>query len=322
VYAWSNRGVIALSDGGVVNLTDGSIANLLEDAAGTANGATPQANEDIFGFASEPTNEYWLQPDTQATSTSKVYIWNTLTMAWTVMETPLNTSGANVALAAGIHRNATRQVMLGVTPSVSQIWETKLTPVHTMSDQEFGFTGTVDANGVDVEITANPDSYVPQVGDCMSQGTEYSYIQTVTDPTNVIVSPAFATTGSGKALVGSVGYTAVIEYQWRTDNPGMSKNYYVSTWNFSALGYLEDLEYEFTTPLDTTPTTQTRAFTLAGDTTADPSGPANIRGYVDNDHARSSQIRPLLRMKGSCGVFTHSGLQLVFNPVGEKVAER
>lgn len=327
VYAFSNRGVIALSDGGVVNISDGSIADRMEPPQTAATGATPEANEDVFGFASEPTNEYWLQPFSNAQSDGRIYIWNTFTKAWTYMLGPRGEFGVVSIMSAGIHRNATSQVMLGVHPNKSEIWETKLFPVHQMADQEFSITITVDANGTDVEITANPDSYTPSVGDCISfpsgEGPAlYSYIQTVTDPTNVVVSPAFSTTGSGKAATASYGYTSIIEYQWRTDNPGMSKNYYVSTWNFTSLGYMEDLEYEFTTPLDISATAQTRTFTLTGNMGTDPFGPANIRGYVDNDHARTSQIRPLLRMKGSCGVFTHSGLQMVFNPVGEKVAER
>lgn len=316
VYAWTNRGVIAVSDAGVVNISEPTIQNLLESDQRTATEATDAANADIFAFAAPITNEYWLSP---ITGNSQMYVWNTFTQSWTAPRSP-------AAATAGIYRRATNQFIL-LEDVDEPLWESKDdTTNFPMGDLEYSITVTVTNGGTDVEITANPDSYSPAVGDCVSfnvEGDLYSYITEVVDSDNFVVTPSFGITGAGAAMTASTGFDVTIEYQWRSPGgPALSKNFYLTTWTFSRFGRIGSVDYEFTTPLDTAANTQTRAITLDPSEFNATTEPYQLRGYVDADHARTTQIRPLLTLRAACGTLLHSGIQLVYTPVGEKVAER
>lgn len=331
VYAFTNRGFVAVSDAGVLDLDANAIANDLEGyirkfssfgnwKLGTWATADETSGFVLFGLASATAG---------TDPTSVIYCFNTNTKEFTTWETTTATVTVAGALASAVHMTFEPvSAKLVVAQSAADIATMRLdtdSPAYVTADYQFAVTiSAIDASllttlGTKFTIAA-ASGWTPVVGDNVVRASVPCVVTSVVDATNFYVYASGAvTTGAAtayQAIYSGIEFTAqgdpTIEHQWLTANIA-----------FQALNGMRQFDYSFITDRGAgvstgkTKTVTYSAPSLTENTIAE--NPETVRLFVQRESARAPTVYPGFLIHQALSNWRMAGFTLFYNDTTERV---
>lgn len=313
LYAWTNRGVVALTDGGVVEVSEPAIARDLAPIQSALLDA--QDSRGPFMAASEEHEELYLGVPATASSTGYVrtiYVYNAKTGAWTTWETEDDDERWGSAV---VHEG--ELTFGGIDNGLGDLITRKERAPgtsgakYTYDDTDATITiDAVDGNNLTLSASVNVGDYLDA-----GAGVEGVVVADLGSNEYTVAAISGATFSTGSVTVyGS--YECRVEWTTRTSgNPGVGKHWRDVTLYFAGLVRLARAALSFTSDLVTASASITHEVEPP-DTTARI---RQLRGFVTRNHARCAALAPKLTIRQATAGWALQMLSLIFEPTSERV---
>lgn len=314
VYAWTNKGVVAVSDAGISRVSALAIGvDLRETEIGLGAGntttlgawmaANPKDSEVLLGVGGASDD-----------CADAVYVFNAKAQAWTKW---LQTEWTAVA-----YDPSTRKLYAANgadTQTAMEVWSERL--AFDRLDTSDGAYSTVYVSDDDAYVvTLDVSGYTPVAGDLGKTASGYAIVESV----STVSAGRFAITfsvsdfsNSGeRAITLYASYEACIEPVARTGNNASAlKHCTEGSWVFGKLDDVASIYLDHTSELSGTATTETRDITLVSG-----GQPRPVRFLVPRAHAKSSQYWPRLRIRQAGGDWELNQVSIFYRPLSSRVS--
>lgn len=289
-YAWTNRGVVAVTEGGTVTeISDPFIPELLEStetelAASLTTSGSPSAaaiplhNEYVFSLAGAAAT---------GTSSSTLYVWNAKTRSWCTW------TGSAVTTFGMAYDETNRKLLLatGTGTSEERTGDTRYNADASGLTSLSGISGTTVTSSVSLSA-----------GDALEQsGVLYTVL---TDGTTVTVSGEGLLAGTAtyyRGFTSRVAFTGHI-----LGSPDMVKRWQQVQWLFRSTEDLGRIQFEYTSDY-----TGSSAYTESYDLTAEVAdAPRSLRHWVPRDHAWSARLYAAIEITAAGSPWKSEGVAL------------
>jgi len=285
VYAWTNRGVVAITEGGsVTEISDPFITDELRSfevnlIANPTTAGAPNA------AANSPSNEYVLtvaNSGATGTQSETMYVWNTKTQSWVKW----------LIDSYGIAYDATNQRLLIADGDVDEertgdtYYSADNSSAVTLSAMS-GASGTSSASLV--------------AGRALEQSGALYVV--VTGGTSFTVDRAGLVNGAATqylSFVSRVGFLASHQ-----GHPDAAKTWEAAQWLFRSTEDLYRLTFEYHSSLSATPWTELKI--LSSDVAARAQ---SLRHWVPREHAWSERLYPVLEIESAGSSWKLEGLAI------------
>ena len=304
VYAWTSRGVVAVSDAGVVDISApiatslGDIEQLLSSYPSGAKGA--------FALALPTSDEYVLfVPDaTNDTASVRGYVFCASTTAWTTWE---------VAVQAAVHAPSDDLLYLAGYYATNSVAKER----RTSTDWDhYDFLNTSRTISSIVGNVVTFDSlHILAVGDglAMTAGGAVAIVTEVISTTSVRVDDPSVL--SAAAVRQMNGFDCVVEWASQSGkNPLAQKFYREGALNFEDMSNVYAMTLGMASDLSPSFTEWSRTGTKV--TSAQP---RPVRFMTPRACARASRVKPRVTIHQATAHFALAGLSLIYEPVSERL---
>jgi len=304
-YAWTDRGVVAVSDGGVRVISSPAINDKLEEVqrevyGGLANYALIRAF-----MVSNPKNDEIILGVPRATApTSKIttlYVYNTRQGAWTTWYAGTEDGDGN--FGGMCLDEETEKLVLGEYDDgpITRERQDATNPWKDAADLSHSVTVSSVSS---LQVTINGGSlWTPAVGDVLLQSS-VRYMVTSVDSATVF---DVHTTGvSAAAATAYESFLCDVEWTTKTEGAPSGRRRYVATHlHFTDYHGVYEYAVEHTGDLSSTAASTTRQMP-AYETSE--SQPRNERVYVQRGHGLAAHLRPRVKIQQAGALFKLAGL--------------
>lgn len=331
IYAFTNRGFVAVSDAGVMDIDANAISNDLE---GYIRKFSSFANWKLGTWATaDETNGlvlFGLPSATAGTDPSAtIYCFNTNTKEFTTWETTTAQVSVAGALASAVHMTFEPvSAKLVAAQSAADIVTQRLdtdSPAYVNADYETAVTITaIDVTllttlGTKFTITAG-SGWAPTLGDAVVRASVPCVVTSLVDATHFYVYASGAvTTGAAtayQAIYNGIEFTA-------QGNPSIAHVWLTANVDFQALNGVRQFDYSFISSSGAGVSTgKTKTVTYSAPSLTENSvteNPETVRLFVDRNSARSTVTFPGFLIHQALSNWRMSGFTLFYNDSTEKV---